>query len=231
MSGLGEAIQYPTRPLPRPRCFQTSISYQGLPLEFGRMIQSVSDLACHSSTVLRVGIRSGPTQRPQPSTFAASAPITCKGELRPVPVGGPLPPARRRPAKSSGDNPTRWKRAAELGQTVTSIPISRSCLCTAASSHSRWYDAKDMRGTRRNDVNFAMDAPKVDSPLTSRFFAGKGAIIFAVSAARQCHRGRRKTVPTGPQAAFPETDLQYASVERTDMQPIRHDRRVPRGNK
>ena len=27
-----------------------------------------------------------------------------------------------------------------------------------------WYDAKDMRSTGGDDVNFAMDVPKVDSP-------------------------------------------------------------------
>ena len=34
----------------------------------------------------------------------------------------------------------------------------------AVFSFKNWYDAKDMRGTGGNDVNFAMDAPKVDSP-------------------------------------------------------------------
>ena len=31
-------------------------------------------------------------------------------------------------------------------------------------SFKNWYDAKDMRGTGGNDVDFAMDVPKYDSP-------------------------------------------------------------------
>ncbi len=49
-------------------------------------------------------------------------------------------------------------------------------------SHKNWFDAKDMRSTGGNDVNFAMDAPKVDSPDISNL-RDKGAIIYATATA------------------------------------------------
>ena len=52
----------------------------------------------------------------------------------------------------------------------------------AVFSLKNWYDAKDMRGTGGNDVNFAMDVPKVDSPDIADL-QKKGAIIYAIATA------------------------------------------------
>src|SRR5258708_40223094 len=49
-------------------------------------------------------------------------------------------------------------------------------------SLKNWYDAKDMRSTGGNDVNFAMDAGKDDSPDIAEL-RRKGAIIYAVATA------------------------------------------------
>ena len=49
-------------------------------------------------------------------------------------------------------------------------------------SLKNWYDAKEMRSTGGNDVNFAMDVPKADSPDIADL-REKGAIIYAVATA------------------------------------------------
>ena len=59
-----------------------------------------------------------------------------------------------------------------------------------AFAWKNWYDAKDMRATGGNDVNFAMDAPKFDSPDIAELRA-KGAIIYAVANAATSAAHRR----------------------------------------
>jgi Asp-tRNA(Asn)/Glu-tRNA(Gln) amidotransferase A subunit family amidase len=71
-----------------------------------------------------------------------------------------------------------------------------------------WYDAKDMRATGGNDVNFAMDAPKFDSPDVADLRA-KGAISFAVANA-----ARASSSGDGPEKAksvFLGNTLAYAA--------------------
>ena len=52
-----------------------------------------------------------------------------------------------------------------------------------AFSCKNWYDAKDMRATGGNDVNFAMDAPKVDSPDIAEPARRRARSVYAVATA------------------------------------------------
>src|SRR3990167_7267980 len=89
-----------------------------------------------------------------------------------------------------------------------------------------WYDSKDMRGTGGNDVNFAMDVPKVDSPDIA-VLRSKGAIIYAVSTASNVP-GASAQGPHQPTMYFPETNLQYAPWGGQACNPY-DTARVPRG--
>src|SRR5215467_873551 len=53
----------------------------------------------------------------------------------------------------------------------------------AVFSVKNWYDAKDIRSTGGNDINYAMDVPKVDSPDIADL-REKGAIVYAVATAK-----------------------------------------------
>jgi Asp-tRNA(Asn)/Glu-tRNA(Gln) amidotransferase A subunit family amidase len=71
-----------------------------------------------------------------------------------------------------------------------------------------------------------MDVPQADSPDIA-VLRSKGAIIFAVSAASNV-TGAGGNGPNRPQAAFPETDLQYAPWSGQTCNPY-DTTRVPRG--
>jgi Asp-tRNA(Asn)/Glu-tRNA(Gln) amidotransferase A subunit family amidase len=90
-----------------------------------------------------------------------------------------------------------------------------------------WYDAKDMRATGGNDVNFAMDVPKVDSPDIAAL-RSKGAIIYAVTAASNVTGASSAAGPNKPNEVIPETNLQYAPWGGQACNPY-DTARVPRG--
>ena len=77
--------------------------------------------------------------------------------------------------------PDALERAAELDKQYGSKPdLEKLPMYCVAFAWKNWYDAKDMRATGGNDVNFAMDAPKLDSPDVADL-RKKGAISFAIA--------------------------------------------------
>jgi hypothetical protein len=75
-----------------------------------------------------------------------------------------------------------------------------------------------MRGTGGNDVNFAMDVPKEDSPDIAVLRA-KGAIIFAVAAAANVGMASRQRAEQGGHVV-PRHQSPICSLERTGLQPL-----------
>src|SRR4029453_10376624 len=90
-----------------------------------------------------------------------------------------------------------------------------------------WYDAKDMRATGGNDVNFAMDVPKVDSPDIAAL-RSKGAIIYAVSTASNVTGASSAVGPNKPKEVIPETTLHQPPGGCQACNPY-DTARVPRG--
>ena len=91
-----------------------------------------------------------------------------------------------------------------------------------------------MRGTGGNDVNFAMDVPKVDSPDVADLRA-KGAIIFAVATADNVGGASSPTGPEKPKTIMPVGNLKYAqwggqpcNPYDTDARAARHEQRLGR---
>src|SRR5581483_5944834 len=99
-------------------------------------------------------------------------------------------------------------------------------LYCAVFSLKDWYDAKDMRATGGNDVNFAMDAPKVDSPDIAAM-RSKGAIIFAVNTAESVG-GPTLQGPMKSASILPMGNLQYSVWGGQACNPY-DTARVPRG--
>jgi Asp-tRNA(Asn)/Glu-tRNA(Gln) amidotransferase A subunit family amidase len=224
----GEAIKYPTKTVAASTVFPNLDQYEGLPLEFGKMIQSVSDPGVSLQYGLRVGIpEAGQLNALETLNIRGERSITCKGDFDRAPSAGPLPPGAPAVCEEFRKMPDALERAAELDKQYGRNPdLAKLPMYCAVFELKDWYDAKDMRGTGGNDVNFAMDVPKVDSPDIA-VLRNKGAIIFAVSAASNV-TGAGANGPNRPQAAFPETDLQYAPWSGQTCNPY-DTARVPRG--
>jgi Asp-tRNA(Asn)/Glu-tRNA(Gln) amidotransferase A subunit family amidase len=228
MVRAGAPIKYPTQTVAASTVFPDLDQYKGLPLELGKMITSVSDPSVQLQYGWRVGIpEAGQLNALETLNIRGERSITCKGDFDRAPSAGPLPPGAPKACEEFRKMPDALERAAELDKQYGRNPdLAKLPMYCAVFSLKDWYDAKDMRGTGGNDVNFAMDVPKVDSPDIA-VLRNKGAIIFAVAAASNV-TGASANGPEKPKAYTPETDLQYAPWSGQTCNPY-DTARVPRG--
>jgi len=153
--------------------------------------------------------------------------ITCKGDFDKAPSAGPLPAGAPKACEEFRKMPDALERADALDKQYGRNPDLASLpMYCAVFSLKDWYDAKDMRGTGGNDVNFAMDVPKADSPDIAAL-RSKGAIIFAVAAASNVS-GASANGPAKAALYTPDTNLQYAPWSGQTCNPY-DTARVPRG--
>jgi amidase len=228
MMRAGSLLKYPTQTVAASTVFPDLDQYEGLPIEFGHMMTSISDPSVQLQYGLRVGIpEAGQLDALETLNIRGERSVTCKGDFDRSPADGPLPAGAPAPCEEFRKQPDALERAAELDKEYGRNPdLKKLPMYCAVFSLKDWYDAKDMRGTGGNDVNFAMDVPKEDSPDIATL-REKGAIIYAVAAANNVGP---VTMP-GPEkakAVVPETDLQYASWPGQPCNPY-DTARVPRG--
>ena len=115
--------------------------------------------------------------------------------------------------------PDALERADELDKQYGRNPdLATLPMYCAVFSLKDWYDAKDMRGTGGNDVNFAMDVPKADSPDIAEL-RSKGAIIFAVAAASNVG-WRSANGPEQGDDVYPGHQPSIRALEWPDLQPL-----------
>src|SRR5579872_2784806 len=184
MVRAGAPIQYPTQTVAASTVFPDLDQYKGPPLELGRMAPSVSDPSVQLQVGLRVGIPdAGQLNALETLNVRGERSITCKGDFDRAPSAGPLPAGAPAECEEFRKMPDALERAAELDKQYGKNPdLAKLPMYCAVFSLKDWYDAKDMRGTGGNDVNFAMDVPKRDSPDIA-LIREKGGIIFAVATA------------------------------------------------
>jgi amidase len=228
MVRAGSPLKYPTQTVAASTVFPDLDQYAGPPLELGRMIQSVSDPSVELQYGWRVGIpEAGQLNALETLNIRGERSITCKGDFDRAPADGPLPAGAPAVCEEFRKMPDAVERAAELDKQYGRNPdLKKLPLYCSVMSLKDWYDAKDMRATGGNDVNFAMDAPKVDSPDIAAL-RGKGAIIYGVSTASNV-TGASAAGPNKPKEVIPETDLQYAPWGGQACNPY-DTARVPRG--
>ena len=107
--------------------------------------------------------------------------VTCKGEFDSIRRTGPLPEARRPRAKNSASSRTRSSaRRSSTRSTARNPDLEALPMYCVTFAWKNWYDAKDMRATGGNDVNFAMDVPE-DGFAGRRELRAKGAISLRAS--------------------------------------------------
>lgn len=232
MTGMvraGAPIRYPTQTVAASSVFPDLDQYQGLPLELGRMITSVSDPTVKLQYGWRVGIPdAGQLNALETLNIRGEHSTTCKADFDKAPSAGPLPANAPAGCEEFRKMPDALERAAELDKEYGRNPdLKKLPLYCTVMSFKDWYDAKDMRATGGNDVNFAFDAPKVDSPDVAALRT-KGAIIYAVSTASNVTGASSAIGPNKPKEVIPETDLQYAPWGGQACNPY-DTARVPRG--
>jgi amidase len=228
MMRAGSLLKYPTQTVPASTVFPDLDQYTGLPLEFGKMITSVSDPGVQLQYGWRVGIpEAGQLNALETLNIRGERSITCKGDFDKAPSAGPLPPGAPAACEEFRKQPDALERAAELDRQYGRNPdLAMLPMYCAVFSLKNWYDAKDLRSTGGNDVRFAMDVPRADSPDIAALRIN-GAIIYAVSSASNVP-GASAPGPHQPSMEFPSTNLQYGPWGGQACNPF-DTTRVPRG--
>jgi amidase len=181
----GSPITFPTKTVPVSSVLPNFSEYLGLPMEFGRMEPTVSDPNLKQQFGMRVGIpNAGQLNALETLNIRGERSVTCKGEFDKAPSKGPLPAGAPKVCEEFRKQPDALERAAELDKQYGRNPdLAKLPMYCAVFSLKNWYDAKDMRSTGGNDINYAMDVPKADSPDIADL-REKGAIIYAVATAK-----------------------------------------------
>ena len=228
MVRAGGPVKYPTQTVAASTVFPHLDQYAGPPIEFGEMYTSISDPTVQLQYGLRVGIpEAGQLDALETLNVRGERSVTCKGDYDRNPADGPLPAGAPAVCEEFRKQPDALERAAELDKEYGRNPdLQKLPMYCAAFSLKDWYDAKDMRGTGGNDVNYAMDVPKADSPDIA-VLRDKGAIIFAIASANNVGPATAQG-PNKPVSVMPENDLQYAPWAGQACNPY-DTARVPRG--
>ncbi len=224
----GFGITFPTKTVPVSSVFPNYRDYSGPPLELGRMEPMISDPGVQQQFGMRVGIpNAGQVNALETLNIRGERSVTCKGDFDKAPSAGPLPAGAPAVCEEFRKQPDALERAAELDKQYGTKPdLAKLPMYCTVFSIKNWYDAKDMRATGGNDVNFAMDVPKVDSPDVAEL-RKKGAIIYAVATANAIG-GPTSTGPAKATSVLPDGNLMYGLWGGQTCNPYDTER-VPRG--
>jgi amidase len=225
----GRPLSFPTETVPVTSIFPRYGEYAGLPLELGRMEPTISDPSVQQQVGMRVGIpEAGQLNALETLNIRGERSVTCKGAFDRAPSEGALPAGAPPVCEEFRKQPDALERAAELDQRYGTKPdLEAMPMYCVVFSFKNWYDAKDMRGTGGNDVNFAMDVPKVDSPDIAEL-RRKGAIIYAVATADNVNGPSSSEGPAKPKTVMPFGSLKYAQWGGQACNPY-DTAREPRG--
>jgi amidase len=225
----GSLVKFPTATVPASSVFPNFEQYAGLPMEFGRMESTLSDPTVKEQFGMRVGIpNAGQLNALSTFNIRGERSVTCKGEFDKAPSAGPLPAGAPVTCEEFRKQPDALERAAELDKQYGTKPdLEKLPMYCVVFSWKTWYDAKDMRATGGNDVNFAMDAPKLDSPDIADLRA-KGAISFAVANASATGGPSSVTGPAKAKSVSMEGNSAYGVWGGQPCNPYDTER-VPRG--
>ncbi len=197
----GSPLQFPTETVAASSFLPDFDEYAGTPLDFGRMEATLSDPSVQQQYGMRVGIpNAGQLNALETINIRGERSVTCKGAFDAHPSTGPLPAGAPEVCEEFRRLPDALERAAELDEQYGNDPdLENLPLYCIPFSFKNWYDAKDIRGTGGNDVNFAMDVPRTDSVPVAQV-REKGAISFAIATASNNRISLSPTPPGVPPA-------------------------------
>jgi amidase len=186
----GAPVRFPTQTVAVADVLPDLENYQGLPLELGRMEPTISDPSVMQQFGMRVGIpNAGQLNALEMLNIRGERTVSCKIECDAHPSTGALPAHCPMECDEFRQQPDARELAAQYDATYgTNPPLDELPMYCVNFSYKNWYDATEMRATGGNDVAYAMDAPKVDSP-DLRVLKEKGAIMFGVATARRTGMG------------------------------------------
>ena len=180
----GTPLEFPTETVAVSSFLPDYDEYRGTPLDLGRMESTLSDESVWQQYGMRVGVsNAGQLNALETINIRGERSVTCKGTFDAHPSTGPLPAGAPEGCEDFRRLPDALERAAELDAQYGSNPdLENLPLYCIPFSFKNWYDAKDIRGTGGNDVDFAMDAPNRDSVPVEQV-RENGAIIYAIATA------------------------------------------------
>ena len=193
------------------------------------MQSTVSDPGVQTQFGMRVGIPdAGQLNALTTLNIRGERSVTCKAECDLPPSAGPLPASCPSVCEAFRKQPDALERASELDAQYGKKPdLAKLPMYCVPFAWKTWYNAKDMRATGGNDVNYAMDVPKDDSPDVADLRA-KGAISFAVANANSTGGPTLRDGPQKPQAVTPDGNYAYGLWGGQPCNPY-DTTRVPRG--
>jgi Asp-tRNA(Asn)/Glu-tRNA(Gln) amidotransferase A subunit family amidase len=223
----GQPIKYPTQTVAVTAVLPGFDQYKGLPIEYGRMQATISDPTVQQQYGMRVGIPdAGTLNALETINLRGERSVTCKGRFDAHPSTGPLPKEAPAVCEKFRQQPDALEAADALDKQYGRKPdLANLPMYCVVMSLKNWYDAKDMRSTGGNDVNFAMDAGHADSPDIADLRA-KGAIIYAVATASSTGLSARGTAQAT--SYIPNGNFQDAAWAGQACNPY-DTSRVPRG--
>jgi Asp-tRNA(Asn)/Glu-tRNA(Gln) amidotransferase A subunit family amidase len=223
----GKPMQFPTRTVAVGTVLPDLDKYQGLPIEYGRMEATISDPAVMQQYGMKVAFPDAHTLNAlETINIRGERSVTCKGRFD-APPGTALPKDAPAVCEKFRQQPDALESAAELDRQYGTKPdLDKYPMYCVVMSLKNWYDAKDMRSTGGNDVNFALDASNADSPDIADLRT-KGAIIYAVTTAASTglasNRGPSKARTYVPNGNFQDSAWGGQACNPYDTS------RVPRG--
>ena len=225
----GSPVTFPTQTVPAWAMLPDLDQYAGPPIEFGRMESTVSDPTVETQVGMRVGIPdAGQLNALTTLNIRGERSVTCKASCDAAPSTGPLPASCPATCDAFRQQPDALERAAALDKQFGRKPdLNKMPMYCVAFAWKTWYDAKDMRATGGNDVNYAMDAPKLDSPDVAEL-RDKGAISLAVANANSTGGPTLRDGPNKPQAVTLDGNYAYGRWGGQPCNPYDTER-VPRG--
>jgi amidase len=225
----GVQTTFPTRTVSVSSVLPNIDQYKGLPIEYGRMETTRSDPSVQQQFGMRVGIAdAGQLNALETLNIRGERSVTCKGAFDAHPSTGPLPAGAPAVCEAFRKQPDALERAAELDKQFGNQPDLKSLpMYCVPFSLKNWFDAKDMRGTGGNDVSFAMDVPKYDSPDIAEL-REKGAIIFAVATSQATGLVTNLPGKAKAEAYLPSGNFQDSAWTGQACNPY-DTARVPRG--
>jgi Asp-tRNA(Asn)/Glu-tRNA(Gln) amidotransferase A subunit family amidase len=224
----GKPLAFPVKTVAASSFLPDLDKYAGLPLEYGRMEPTISDPSVHQQYGMRVGIpNAGQLNALETLNIRGERSVTCKGRFDAHPSTGALPKDAPAGCEQFRQLPDALERAAELDKEYGTHPdLAKLPMYCVPFAWKNWYDAKDMRATGGNDVNFALDVPKSDSPDVARIRAA-GAISLGVANAAKA--GGSAAGAEKMKSILLEDNLAYAAWGGQPCNPY-DTARVPRGS-
>jgi amidase len=224
----GQPITYPTKTVAVTSILPNFEQYKGVPIEYGRMEPTISDPSVQQQYGMRVGMQdAGQLNALETINLRGERSVTCKGNSDAHPSTGPLPKEAPAVCEKFRQQPDALEAADALDKQYGRRPdLAKLPMYCVVMSLKNWYDAKDMRSTGGNDINFALDAGHADSPDIADL-RQKGAIIYAVATASSTGISS-SSGPAKAKSYIPNGNFQDAAWAGQACNPY-DTSRVPRG--